>query len=77
MWGAMNRHEPFLPHGREAKIRYLDADFQVLSEGDHVVCAVTGMPIRIDQLIYWSVARQEPYATAEAAFRRLLESEVR
>jgi hypothetical protein len=34
------------------------------------------MPIRIDQLIYWSVARQEPYASAEAAFRRLLESEV-
>ncbi|HTN95358.1 MAG TPA: DUF2093 domain-containing protein [Nordella sp.] len=71
----MNRHEPFLPRGREAKIRYLDADFQVLSEGDHVLCAVTGLPIKIEQLTYWSVARQEAYSSAEAAFRRLLETE--
>jgi hypothetical protein len=71
----MNRHEPFLPRGRQAKIRYLDADFQVLSEGDHVICAVTGMPIKIEQLTYWNVARQEPYISAEAAFRRLLETE--
>ena len=70
----MNRHEPFLPRGREAKIRYLDADFQVLSEGDHVLCAVTGLPIKIEQLTYWSVARQEAYSSAEAAFRRLLET---
>ena len=73
----MNRHEPFLPRGREAKIRYLDADFQVLSEGDHVLCAVTGLPIRIEQLTYWSVARQEAFSSAEAAFRRLLESELK
>ncbi|WP_119272622.1 DUF2093 domain-containing protein [Taklimakanibacter deserti] len=73
----MNRHESFLPRGRQAKIRYLDADFQVLSEGDHVICAVTGMPIKIEQLTYWSVARQEPYISAEAAFRRLLETEFR
>lgn len=71
----MNRHEPFLPRGREAKLRYLDADFQVLSEGDHVLCAVTGLPIKIEQLTYWSVARQEAYSSAEAAFRRLLETE--
>ena len=70
----MNRHEPFLPRGREAKIRYLDADFQVLSEDDHVLCAVTGLPIKIEQLTYWSVARQEAYSSAEAAFRRLLET---
>lgn len=70
----MNRHEPFLPRGCEAKIRYLDADFQVLSEGDHVLCAVTGLPIKIEQLTYWSVARQEAYSSAEAAFRRLLET---
>lgn len=70
----MNRHEPFLPRGREAKLRYLDADFQVLSEGDHVLCAVTGLPIKIEQLTYWSVARQEAYSSAEAAFRRLLET---
>ena len=69
----MNRHEPFFSPGREAKLRYLDADFQVLSEGDHVRCAVTGLPIKLEDLRYWSVARQEAYSTAQAAFRRHLE----
>lgn len=52
---------------REAKIRYLDGDFQILMPGSHVVCAVTGEIIPIDELRYWSVARQEPYADAAAA----------
>jgi hypothetical protein len=39
----------------------------VLSGGDHVRCAVTGQPIPIDQLLYWSVARQEAYSTAQIA----------
>ena len=68
----MNRMDHILPAGREAKLRYLDADFQVLQEGEFVRCAVTGQPIRLDKLRYWSVARQEPYASAEAAFRRHL-----
>lgn len=68
----MNRHEPFMPRGREAKLRYLDADFQVVVEGDHVRCAVTGMPIKLDELRYWSVPRQEAYVSAEAAFTRYL-----
>jgi hypothetical protein len=69
----MNRHEPFFAHGREAQLRYLDADFQVLSEGDHVRCAVTGQPIKLEELRYWSVARQEAYSSAQAAFRRHLD----
>jgi hypothetical protein len=39
----------------------------VLSAGDHVRCAATGQPIPLDELRYWSVARQEAYATARAA----------
>ncbi len=70
----MNRHEPFFPKGREAKLRDLDADFQVLTEGDHVRCAVTGAPIRLEELRYWNVARQEAYASAGAAFQRHLET---
>jgi hypothetical protein len=69
----MNRMSPIVPYGREARVRYLDADYQVLSEGDFVRCAVTGQPIRIEELRYWSVPRQEAYASAEAAFRRRLE----
>jgi hypothetical protein len=41
--------------------------FRVLSPGDHVVCAVTRQPIPLEELRYWSVERQEAYATAEAS----------
>jgi len=61
----MNRFEG---HGSgEAKIRYLDADFQVIAPGSHVRCAVTGETIPIDELKYWSVARQEPYVDVLAS----------
>jgi hypothetical protein len=39
--------------------------FRLLSDGDHVRCAVTGARIPLDTLRYWSVARQEAYASAE------------
>ena len=39
----------------------------MLSHGDHVVCAVTRQPIPLAELKYWSVERQEAYATAEAS----------
>ena len=44
---------------KEANIRYLDADYQVLSPGSFVRCAVTGKAIPLDELKYWSVERQE------------------
>lgn len=53
---------------REAKVRYLDGDFQILTPGSHVICAMTGQRIALDELRYWSVARQEPYADAIASF---------
>ena len=55
--------------GKAAKLHYMDGTFRMLSPGDHVVCAVTGAPIPIDQLRYWSVRRQEAYASAEASAR--------
>ncbi|HHN67087.1 MAG TPA: DUF2093 domain-containing protein [Thermopetrobacter sp.] len=66
----MNRRETFSAIGTEAKLRYLDADFQVLRRGGFVRCAVTGQPIPLDQLRYWSVELQEPYAGPEVALRR-------
>jgi len=54
-------------NGRTAKLHYLDGTFRVLSPGDHVFCAVTRVPIPLSDLRYWSVARQEAYASAEAA----------
>ncbi|RIK84295.1 MAG: DUF2093 domain-containing protein [Hyphomicrobiales bacterium] len=67
----MNRFEG--PGGREARIRYLDGDFQVLSPGTFVRCAVTGDIIPLDELKYWSVARQEAYASATVSLARELE----
>ena len=53
--------------GREARIHYLAGTFRVLSDGDHVRCAVTGEKIPLDALRYWSVERQEAYVDAEAS----------
>jgi hypothetical protein len=68
----MNRFEG--PGSREARIRYLDGDFQVVSPGSFVRCAVTHESIPLDELKYWNVARQEPYLNAEASLRREIES---
>jgi hypothetical protein len=35
-----------------------------------VRCAVTGVPIPLDELKYWSVERQEAYAGPDAVMRR-------
>ena len=51
----------------EAQVRYLDADYVVLRPGSFVRCAITGVPIPLDELSYWNDDRQEPYANAEAA----------
>ena len=53
--------------GKTARLQYLPSTFRVLSDGDHVICAVTGMPIPLHELRYWSVERQEAYADAVAS----------
>lgn len=53
--------------GRAARLHYMAGTFRMLSGGDHVLCAVTGAEIPLESLRYWSVARQEAYASAEAA----------
>ncbi|WP_106638527.1 DUF2093 domain-containing protein [Allosphingosinicella vermicomposti] len=50
---------------RPAKVHYLDGTFRLLSSGDHVLCAVTGRKIPLDQLRYWSVSKQEAYSSCE------------
>jgi hypothetical protein len=53
--------------GKAARIHYLAGTFRLLSDGDHVVCAVTGARIPLHELRYWSVERQEPYVDAAAS----------
>lgn len=55
--------------GRLARLHYLPGTYRVLSHGDHVVCAVTHQPIPLGELKYWSVERQEAYATPEASLQ--------
>ena len=55
--------------GRIARLHYLPGTFRVLSNGDHVICAVTGIQIPLYELRYWSVERQEPYADAETSLQ--------
>jgi hypothetical protein len=55
--------------GRAARLHFLPGTFRVLSNGDHVLCAVTGVPIPLHELRYWSVERQEAYLDAAASLK--------
>ena len=69
----MNRFEKFLGLKGEAKVKYLDGEFQILSPGDFVRCSVSGEPIPLDALRYWSVELQEAYANADISLKRYSE----
>lgn len=69
----MNRIDKFFGLKNEAKVRYLDGEFEVLSPGDFVRCAVSGQQIPLADLKYWSVDAQEPYANSELSLKRFLE----
>lgn len=70
----MNRFDKLFGIRGEAQVRYLDGEFQVVSPGDFVRCAVTGQKIDLADLRYWSVELQEPYASSEISLQRYLES---
>ena len=54
-----------------AKIKYLPNNFEVIEDGDHVICAITGKKISLESLTYWSVELQEPYFSyVEASQKR-------
>jgi len=66
----MNRLEKQFSVEGEAKLKYLSGEYQVIEPGDFVCCAVTGEQIPLDQLRYWSVELQEPYASAQVSWQR-------
>jgi len=57
---------------RLARLHYMANGFRVLVPGDHVVCAVSAEPIAIDELRYWSVDKQQAYATAGIALQAMI-----
>ena len=69
----MSSADSFLGFKGEARVKYLDSDFQVMAPGDFVRCAVTSKPIPLAELKYWSVDLQEPYLSAEVSIKRYRE----
>ena len=57
---------------KAAKLHYMASSFRMLSAGDHVICAATGERIELEDLRYWSVAKQEPYANAQASAKAMI-----
>lgn len=56
---------------RAATLHYGPNGFRVVQPGHFVLCAVSGAPIALEELRYWSVDLQEAYASPDLATRRL------
>ena len=54
-----------------AKIKYLPNNFEVIHDGDHELCSLTGKKISLKNLTYWNVEEQEAYFSyIEASTKR-------
>ena len=54
-----------------AKIKYLPNNFEVIQDGDHVLCAVSEKKILLKDLTYWNVELQEAYFSyVEASIKK-------
>ena len=51
----------------KAKLKFYPNMFEVIEEGDYVICAVSGKNIPLNKLNYWNVDLQEPYSSAVEA----------
>jgi hypothetical protein len=66
----MNKFDMAFGLSTEARLKYSDGTYTVHLKGDFVRCAVTRAPIPLADLRYWSVPRQEAYATSAIALAR-------
>jgi len=57
---------------RTAKLHYMANNFRLLAPGDHIICAVSGQQVALEDLRYWSVEKQEGYASAELSVQAAL-----
>ena len=54
-----------------AKLKYLPNNFEIMEEGDHVLCAISGKKIPLEKLNYWNVDEQEAYFSyVEASIKK-------
>ena len=53
-----------------AKLKYLPNNFEIIENGDHVICAVSGKLINLENLNYWNTELQEPYFSYVEAHKK-------
>ena len=54
-----------------AKLKYLANNFEIVEDGDHVICAISQKKIPLENLNYWNVEEQEAYFShVEASMKR-------
>ena len=58
-----------------AKIKYLPNNYEIIENGDHVICAISGKKIGLNELNYWNVDLQEPYYSYVEASKKREESQ--
>lgn len=66
----MNYQDTGMDGQEMAELEYQDGEFLILKPGGYVLCQVTGQRIPLEELRYWSVARQEAYVNAAAVDTR-------
>ena len=57
-------------NGNKAKLKFNPNNFEIIKEGDYVICAVSGKHIPLNQLTYWNVELQEAYFSPQEAHQR-------
>ena len=53
-----------------AKIKYLPNNFEIIQDGDHVICAISGKKIPLNNLTYWNEELQEAYFSYKEASQK-------
>ena len=57
-------------NGNKAKLKFHPNNFEIIEQGDYVVCSVSGKNIPLNQLTYWNVELQEAYFSYKEAFAK-------
>ena len=54
-------------HKKLAKLKFLANNFEIVEQGDYVICAVSVKEINLKDLIYWNFDLQEAYFSHKEA----------
>ena len=53
-----------------AEVKFSPNNFEIIKQGNHVVCAISKKKIPLDKLSYWNVDLQEAYFSSKEAQTR-------